>query len=231
MANEEDECDSSSLFPVASQSDVTSFLDAQAAKITGLNSSISDDDDDDESSMDGSLLTRFAQIPSKTRQKSSLSHSCFASISSSNSSGDLTELKWLNTFKLKELKDNKNSNNQNQITKLTNELKTFNHENISIGVHIFLAFYSKSNDQQMPWSVSLKQLYEYIQIHMKQITNKRGWKNLLKQTLITNPCFVQTKSRSVWTIDPYYRPLLTRAYSNRSSLQSKKYKRINSLLI
>ncbi len=52
---------------------------------------------------------------------------------------------------------------------------------------------------------------------MKSITNKRGWKNLLKQTINLIPCFVKTKhdspkSRSIWTIDPYYRPLLTKAY-------------------
>jgi alpha-acetolactate decarboxylase len=231
MANHEDECDSSSLFPVASQSDVTSFLDAQAAKITGLNSNLSDDDDD-ECSIDGSLLTRFTQLPSKTRKKTNLSQSCFASISNSIPSDDLTELKWLNTFKLKEIKDHKNPNNQDQINKLTNELKFYNHDNlntnsISFDVLIFLALYSKSNDQQTPWSLTVKHIYEYVQTHTKQIATKRGWKNLLKQTLMTNPCFITTKydilkSRSVWTIDPYYRPLLTRAYLTRVSLQSKK---------
>ncbi|CAF2577486.1 unnamed protein product [Rotaria sp. Silwood2] len=123
MANEEDECDSSSLLTVASQSDVTAFLHAQAAKITGLNSSISDDDDDDddESSIFHSSLSRYTQISSKNlnnHKKTYLSHSCFASISNSSSSSqkqtisdDLTELKWLNTFKLKEYKDNKINNN------------------------------------------------------------------------------------------------------------------------
>jgi hypothetical protein len=117
MSNEEDECDSSSLFTFASQSDVNSFLHSQAAKITGVTSSISDDED---SSMDGSLLARFTQIPSEkkfiinnsnTRSipiKPYLSRSCFASLTSSSpikthsqklyASDDLTELKWLNTF-------------------------------------------------------------------------------------------------------------------------------------
>jgi hypothetical protein len=130
MSNEGDECDSSSLFAVASQSDVNSFLQAQAAKITGLNSSISDDDDD--SSIDDNLLTRFTQISSK--KNSYLSRSCFASISSQKQpiSDDLTELKWLSTFKLKEFQDNKINHeikdkpteiihsNEDQISKLSN---------------------------------------------------------------------------------------------------------------
>ncbi|CAF2824666.1 unnamed protein product [Rotaria sp. Silwood2] len=255
MANEEDECDSSSLLTVASQSDVTAFLHAQAAKITGLNSSISDDDDDDdESSIFHSSLSRYTQISSKNlnnHKKTYLSHSCFASISNSSSSSqkqtisdDLTELKWLNTFKLKEYKDNKINNNlkekifqhinsnDDQISKLCNDLKFYDDENINInslsfGVLIFLALYSKRYDKQTSWLLTIKQLYEYIQNNIKQITNKRGWKDLLKQTLINIPCFVKTKhyilkSRSVWTIDPYYRPLLTRAYLTRLSLQTNK---------
>jgi len=267
MSNEDDECDSSSLFTVASHSDVNSFLHSQARKITGVTSSISDDDD--ESSMDGSLLARFAQIPSEkkffiknssTPIKPYLSRSCFASLTSSSSpiktssqklyaSDDLTELKWLNTFKLKELKDDLNSNDNNKdkdfneknslsslkqqeeqinnndedrLAKLISELKSYDNENTKItstsfGVLIFLALYSKRSEKHLPWSLTIKQLYEYAQLNAKQITNKRGWKNLLRQALITIPCFVKTKrdllkSRSLWTIDPYYRPLLTKAY-------------------
>ncbi|CAF3287195.1 unnamed protein product, partial [Rotaria sp. Silwood2] len=131
MSNEDDECDSSSLFNVASQTDVNSFLHSQAAKITGITTSISDDEN---SSMDGSLLTRFSQVSSEKKYiittntnirstpiKPYLSRSCFASLTSSSpiknsiqkvyASDDLTELKWLNTFKLKEFKDDFNSNN------------------------------------------------------------------------------------------------------------------------
>jgi hypothetical protein len=242
MSNEEDECDSSSLFPVASQSDVSSFLHAQAAKITGLNSSISDDDD---SSIDDNLLTRFTQFPSK-KKSSYLSRSCFASISSQKQTiaDDLTELKWLTTFKLKEFQDNKIHHeikeksteiihsNEDQISKLSNELKTYDQKNlnsdsISFGILIFLALYSTREEKQIPWSMTIKQIYEYIQINMKSITHKRGWKNLLKQTLNIIPCFVKTKhdtpkSRSIWTIDPYYRPLLTKAYLSNLSLQLNK---------
>ncbi|CAF0891887.1 unnamed protein product [Rotaria sp. Silwood1] len=256
MGNEGDECDSLNLLTVASQTDVIAFLQTQAAKITGLNSNTSDDDDDD-ISICHSSLSRSTQISSKNlnnHKKSSLSHSCFASISNSSSqkqtiSDDLTELKWLNTFKLKEYKDNKTNNNNNnnnlkekifqyinsnddQISKLCHELKSYDDENLNInslsfGVLIFLALYSKRYDKQTPWLLTLKQLYEYIQINIKQIINKRGWKDLLKQTLINIPCFIKTKriilkSRSVWTIDPYYRPLLTRAYLSRLSLQINK---------
>jgi hypothetical protein len=240
MTHEEDECDSSTLFAVASQSDVSSFLHAQAAKITSLNSSISDDDD--EGSIDDSLLTRTTQIPSKncsTLIKPYLSRSCFASISSQkqNISDDLTELKWLSTFKLKDFQDNpteikdkpvqQRNTNEDQISKLSNELKSSDQKNpnsISFGVLIFLALYSKRDDKQTPWSLTIKEFYEYIQINNKQITNKRGWKNLLKQTLMTIPCFIKTKldipkARSIWTIDPYYRPLLTKAYLTSLSLQ------------
>ena len=257
MSNEEDECDSSSLFTVASQSDVNSFLHSQAAKITGVvTSNISDDED---SSMDGSLLARFTQIPTEkkfvlTNSKPYLSRSCFASINSSSpskissqklsTSDDLTELKWLNTFKLKEFNstDNKdkdssdkiistqdkqetnlNSNNdEDRLAKLISELKLYDNESTkitttSLGILIFLALYSKRDEKYLSWSLTIKQLYEYAQLNAKQITNKRGWKNLLRQALITIPCFVKTKrdllkSRSLWTIDPYYRPLLTKAY-------------------
>jgi hypothetical protein len=264
MSNEEDECDSSSLFTVASHSDVNSFLHSQAAKIIGVTSSISDDDD---SSMDGSLLARFTQIPSEkkfiitnssirsTPIKPYLSRSCFASLTSSSpikncsqklyASDDLTELKWLNTYKLKEFKENKTTNREikeevsqllnsteDHISKLSNELKFYNNnhlntDSISNGVLIFLALYSKRDDQQTPWSSTIKQIYEYIQVNIKQIITKRGWKNLLKQTLNTIPCFIKTKhdllkSRSIWTIDPYYRPLLTKAYLTSLSLQSNK---------
>ena len=264
MSNEDDECDSSSLFPVASQSDVNSFLRAQAAKITGtVNSSISDDDD--ESSMDGSLVARFTQIPLEKKLSVSnnnprtstikpyLSRSCFASLTSASpskthpqkvyASDDLTELKWLNTFKLKELKDDFNghetkdkeaeekktcqnpdsiNNDEDRIAKLISELKSYDLENTkmntnSFGVLIFLALYSQRDEKHLAWSLTIKQFYEYIQSNVKQITNKRGWKNLLRQALTSIPCFVKTKrdllkSRSLWTIDPYYRPLLTKAY-------------------
>jgi hypothetical protein len=226
MAHEEDECDSSSLFAVASQSDVTTFLHKQAAKITGLNSSISDDDD--ESSIDDNFTRNDSSI---IKKKSYLSRSCFASISSQkqNLSDDLTELNWLNTFKFKEFQNKKN-NNEDQISKLSNELKSYDSQNInsiSFGVIIFLALYSKRDDKQTPWSLTIKQLYEYIQINIKKITNKRGWKNLLKQTLITIPCFIKTKhdtpkSSSIWTIDSYYRPLLTKAYLTSLSLETNK---------
>jgi hypothetical protein len=264
MSNEEDECDSSSLFTVASQSDVNSFLHSQAAKITRVTSSISDDED---SSMDGSLLARFTQLPSEkkliltnstprsTSLKPYLSRSCFASLTSSSpikttpqkvyASDDLTELKWLNTFKLKEFKDDINSNeikdkdlneknllsqttqesinnDEDRLAKLISELKTYVNESTKIhttsfGILIFLALYSQRDEKHLSWSLTIKQLYEYAQLNAKQITNKRGWKNLLRQALITIPCFVKTKrdllkSRSLWTIDPYYRPLLTKAY-------------------
>lgn len=271
MSNEEDECDSASLFTVASQSDVNSFLRTQAAKITGVTTSISDDE---ESSMDGSLLARFTQIPTEkkfiirnssirtTPIKPYLSRSCFGSLTSSSpiktssqklyASDDLTELKWLNTFKLKEFKDdlnsndhkdkdinekdqliqqqsqeeqsnnNNNNNDEDRLAKLISELKLYDHENTkinttSLGILIFLALYSKRDEKHLSWSLTIKQLYEYAQLNAKQITNKRGWKNLLRQALITIPCFVKTKrdllkSRSLWTIDPYYRPLLTKAY-------------------
>lgn len=266
MSNEDDECDSSSLFTVATQSDVNSFLRAQASKITGATASISDDDD---SSMDGSLLARFTQIPSEkklsisnnnrrsTPMKPYLSRSCFASLTSSSpskpappppsqkvyASDDLTELKWLNTFKLKELKEDLNANegkdkdteekntsqqqdpsnnDEDRLAKLISELKSYDHEHTknkttSLGVLIFLALYAQRDEKHLSWSLTIKQFYEYAQLNAKQITNKRGWKNLLRQALITIPCFVKTKrdllkSRSLWTIDPYYRPLLTKAY-------------------
>lgn len=260
MATEEDECDSSNLFTSASQSDVNAFLHAQAEKITGLdsNSNISDDDDDDDDDTESLVLnshfTSISQSSSKAFNKhkksrgSNLSHSCFASISLSSTqkksiSDDLTELKWLNTFKLKEFQDSQNKHlyentvrqintNDDPISKLINELKTYNHENLnrhstSYGVFIFFALYSKCHDQETPWLLTTKQIYEYIQTHMKQITNKRGWKDLLKQSLIDIPCFVPMKrttlkSRSAWTIDPYYRPLLTRAYLTGLTSQSNK---------
>jgi hypothetical protein len=255
MSNEEDECDSSSPFTVASQSDVTSFLQAQAAKITGLNSSVSDDDNDDDNSMDGSLSTSFAQVSSKKinkHSKSYLSQSCFAAISSSSSGkqnllDDLTELKWLTTYKLKEFKDKIDpndlkqrslqqteqlNNDKDRISQLSNELKSYDNENINInsisfGLLIFLALYSKCDDKQLPWSLTIKQLYDYIRLNIRKIVNRRGWKNLLKQALNTIPCFIKTKcdilkSRPVWTIDPYYRPLLTKAYLTSPSFQSNK---------
>ena len=279
MSNEDDECDSSSLFTVATQSDVNSFLRAQAAKISSVNASISDDDD---SSMDGSLLARFTQIPPEkkpsisnnnrrsTPMKPYLSRSCFASLTCSSpskpptqkvfASDDLTELKWLNTFKLKELKEDlavneskekdieektasqphdPSNNDEDRLAKLISELKLYDHENTkintnSLGVLIFLALYSQRDEKQLSWSLTIKQFYEYAQLNAKQITNKRGWKNLLRQALITIPCFVKTKrdllkSRSLWTIDPYYRPLLTKAYLTippvTSSAASNKYEK------
>ena len=100
MANEEDECDSSRLLTVASPSDVTSFLYAQAAKITSASTSMSDDEDDDDGDLHyvSNPLARSAQVspPTKMPSHPSLSRSCFAAISSSssqkaNSSDDLTE--------------------------------------------------------------------------------------------------------------------------------------------
>ncbi|UJR27994.1 hypothetical protein I4U23_009252 [Adineta vaga] len=279
MSNEDDECDSASLFTVATQSDVNSFLRSQAGKITRVTSSISDDED---SSMDGSLLARFTQLPQEkkliisnpntrsTPIKPYLSRSCFASLASSSPvktnhtqkvsvSDDLTELKWLNTFKLKEFKDDLNSNetkekdsneklplsseqqqqqqqqesnnnDEDRLAKLICELKSYDHESTKItttsfGILIFLALYSKRDEKHLSWSLTIKQLYEYAQLNTKQITNKRGWKNLLRQALITIPCFVKTKrdllkSRSLWTIDPYYRPLLTKSYLTIPPAQS-----------
>ena len=264
MTSEEDERDSSSLFTAASQSDINSFLHAQAAKIIGLNSCISDDidGDDNNNSMNDASFPRITHISSSSGFNSHkkliephLSRSCFASISNSSSqkqtiSDDLTELKWLSTFKLKTFQDEKTNNNNNdanikeqsyqqiinsnkndkdQISKLSHELKIFDNEkqninSISFGVIIFLAFYSKRYDKLTPWSLTMKQLYEYIQLNMKSKTNKRGWKSMLKQTLLTIPCFIKTKinminSCCLWTVDPYYRPLLTRAYLTRSLLQ------------
>ncbi|CAF3399747.1 unnamed protein product [Rotaria sp. Silwood1] len=282
MSNEDDECDSSSLFNVASQTDVNSFLHSQAAKITGITTSISDDEN---SSMDGSLLTHFSKVSSEKKYiittntnirstpiKPYLSRSCFASLTSSSpiknslqktyASDDLTELKWLNTFKLKEFKDdftsnnikdkdnnnntknplisqqqqqeqeqnNNNNNDEDRLAKLISELKSYDNENTKItttsfGIIIFLGFYSKRDEKHLSWSLTIKQLYEYVQNNAKYITNKRGWKNLLRQSLITIPCFVKTKrdllkSRSLWTIDPYYRPLLTKAYLTNPPSQS-----------
>ncbi|CAM4804518.1 unnamed protein product [Rotaria magnacalcarata] len=264
MSNEDDECDSSSLFNVASQSDVNSFLHSQAAKITGITASLSDDES---SSMDGSLLARFSQVSTEKKVittsntnirsppvKPYLSRSCFASLTCASpiknapqkiyASDDLTELKWLNTFKLKELKDDLNSNenkdnnneknlstqpqqeqnnnDEDRLAKLISELKSYDHESTkvnttSFGILLFLGFYSQRDEKHLSWSLTIKQLYEFVQSNAKQITNKRGWKNLLRQALITIPCFVKTKrdllkSRSLWTIDSYYRPLLTKAY-------------------
>ncbi|CAF4775883.1 unnamed protein product, partial [Rotaria sp. Silwood1] len=136
MGNEGDECDSLNLLTVASQTDVIAFLQTQAAKITGLNSNTSDDDDDD-ISICHSSLSRSTQISSKNlnnHKKSSLSHSCFASISNSSSqkqtiSDDLTELKWLNTFKLKEYKDNKTNHNNNNNNNLYNHKLNYKRQN------------------------------------------------------------------------------------------------------
>ncbi|CAF2076801.1 unnamed protein product [Rotaria magnacalcarata] len=248
MFNEEDECDSSNILTVASQSDVIAFLQAQEVKIIGLHANVSDDDDDDEDdelSIVHSSIPNFKQISSNNHNqgvKSYLSHSCFASISNSSvhkgtTSDDLTELNWLNTFKFKDTKTKEKStqeidSNEDQISKLCNELKMYNEENLnlnslSFGVLIFLALYSKRYDKQTPWLLTIKQLYDYLQKNKQQISHRRGWRDLLKEALIKIPCFVKTKrdilkSRSVWTIDPYYRPLLTRAYLTRSSLQSNK---------
>jgi hypothetical protein len=118
--------------------------------------------------------------------------------------------------------NNNNNNDEDRLAKLISELKSYDNESTKInttsfGILIFLALYSKRDEKHLSWSLTIKQLYEYAQLNAKQITNKRGWKNLLRQSLITIPCFVRTKrdllkSRSLWTIDPYYRPLLTKAY-------------------
>ena len=96
---------------------------------------------------------------------------------------------------------------------------------LNIAIAFFLAFYSKRYDKHSSWLLTMKQLYEYIKTNMKSILIKRGWRNSIKQTLVTIPCFIKTKhdlikSYSVWTIDPYYRPLLIKAYLTRMSLQS-----------
>ncbi|CAF0723257.1 unnamed protein product [Adineta ricciae] len=234
MSNEEDECDSSSLFPMASQSDVASFLRSQTVKLTGLSATATDDDDDDddENSINDHLFASLTQHRS-TVPKTCLSHSCFASISSqaANTIDDLTELKWLSTFKFKENKQQTsglNNSTHDSISKLSNDLKTRVHnDSASYGALTFLAMHSQRNDQQSPWSLSIKQIYEYIQRNHPKVLNKRGWKNALKQTLNTIPCFIKTKhetakSNSMWTIDPYYRPLLTKAYLSNVALQDNK---------
>ena len=236
MSNEEDECDSSSLFTMASQLDVASFLRSQTVKFTGLSAAATDDDDDDgddeENSINNHLFASLTQHRS-TVPKTCLSHSCFASISSQvvNPIDDLTELKWLNTFKFKEDKQQTsalNNSTHDSISKLSNDLKTRVHnDSVSYGALIFLAMHSQRNNQQSPWSLSIKQIYEYIQRNHPKILNKRGWKNALKQTLSTIPCFIKTKhestkASSMWTVDPYYRPLLTKAYLSSIALQDKK---------
>ena len=256
MANEEDECDSSRLLTVASPSDVTSFLYAQAAKITSANTSMSDDDDDgDPHFMSHPLLARSTQVspPTKIPSHPSLSRSCFAAISSSssssssqkaNSSDDLTELKWLTTFKFKDhLIDNPlqektcessepSPAHEDRIGKLIHQLKTDDPEQLgtdqsSFGPAIFLALYSKRDDRQNPWSLSIKQIYDFIQTRMKTLTQRCAWKHSIRQTLLVTPCFVKTKgdvlkSRSIWTIDTYYRPSLIRAYTSNALLSSPK---------
>ena len=262
MSTEEDECDSSSPLAVASQADITSYLRTRADQITGLDISMSDiddieddDDDDDETSMDGSLVTRFAQVPSpktihrrKARSVAStsscLSQSCFASISPNkgSASDDLTELKWLNTFKFKDHLINQPSKEkpldsaaryEYRVSQFISDLKTHQSEQTGIqpasyAVWIFLACYSMRDDKRTPWSLTMKQLYEYIQSNIKSAAYQRGWKNLLRQALLTVPCFIQkkdetAKARSLWTIDPYYRPSLIRAYNSNASLATQKY--------
>lgn len=258
MSTEEDECDSSSPLTVASQADITSYLRTRADQITGLDISMSDiddiedDDDDDETSMDGSLLTRFAQVPSpktihrrKARSVAStssyLSQSCFASISpnKASASDDLTELKWLNSFKFKDHLINQPSKekpldaavrHEYRVSEFINDLKTHHTEiqPASYAVWIFLACYSMRDDKRTPWSLTMKQLYEYIQSNIKSAPYQRGWKNLLRKALLTVPCFIQkkdetAKARSLWTIDPYYRPSLIRAYNCNASLATQKY--------
>ena len=260
MSTEEDECDSSSPLTVASQSDITSYLRTRADQITGLNISMSDiddaddEDDDEDTSMDGSLLTRFAQVPStktlhhrKARSVAStssyLSQSCFASISHSSpskagASDDLTELKWLSTFKFKdhlihhpskEKTVDSASRQEDCVSQFINDLKTYQPEThpASYTVAIFLACYSMRDDKRTPWSLTMKQCYEYVQSNVKSITYRRGWKNLLRQAVVTVPCFIQkkdetAKSRTLVTIDPYYRPSLLRAYHSNTSLSTQK---------
>ena len=99
MSNEEDECDSSSLFTMASQLDVASFLRSQTVKFTGLSAAATDDDDDDgddeENSINNHLFASLTQHRS-TVPKTCLSHSCFASISSQvvNPIDDLTAVSY-----------------------------------------------------------------------------------------------------------------------------------------
>lgn len=232
MSNDDDECDSN----VASQSDVTSFLQAQSAKNTGLTSNIDVNDDmNDTDSLSNAI---------RTTRNSFLSQSCFASISpKSTSSDDLTELKWLNTFKLKdylnqtariEKMSDSLSAGFERMDKLIRDLTMFEFKqpseitNHSTGLWLISAFYSKRTDPETPWSLTMKQCYEYFQSNIKFMVEQRNWKYLLRQTLISLPCFVQkkdnlVKSRLSWSIDDYYRPLLTRAYESNIALTSKKY--------
>ena len=223
MSNEEDECDSASQLSMASQADVDAFLKNQIENSTGANVKRSFDDDD----------IRSNRISQDSSRKSSLTQSCFASISSS--SDDLTELKWLSTFKLKDsfIHDRTLNNTENRIGELINRLKTFDHNEkdvniFTLAVHLFFAFHSKRNEKLTPWSLTIKQIYEYVQQNFKFITDRNDWKNSLKNTLMTIPCFVQikdrtNKARSLWTVDIYYRPLLSRAYANNSSLSNDRY--------
>ena len=208
MSHEEDECDSSSRFAVASQSDVHTYLQAQTKQNRCLSAS-----DDETNSLDGNLTS------TKT---SFLSQSCFASISTQKQSlgDDLTELKWLHTFKFKDfLNQDPQSSIDDRISKLIHDLKAYSEKNCqpSFGVLIFLCFHSKNKEKDFSWELNLKDIYDYMDHEFKSITNQHGWKNSIKQTLLTTPCFIKTKHetqkfRSQWTIDSYYRPLLIKAY-------------------
>lgn len=232
MSNDDDECDST----VASQADVDSFLQAQSAKNTG--NVLSNSDDESETTDQQSSVRRRSS-------KNYLSQSCFASISTkATNADDLTELKWLNNFQLKdylsqtawkEKVSDGNALHHDRMNQLIQQLKTvrfdaspmdLNTESIAIG--LFLGFYSKRDDPETPWALTTKQCYEYFQANMKSIVDQRHWKHLVRQTLITLPCFVQkkdetVKTRLLWTIDSYYRPLLTRAYTSNLAAMEKKF--------
>ncbi|CAF1071875.1 unnamed protein product [Didymodactylos carnosus] len=103
---------------------------------------------------------------------------------------------------------------QIELTTTTTEDKPL----VSYGVLIFLSLKAQTKS----WCLSIKDLYEDIQEKYPYFkTAKRGWKNTIRDTLIQIPCFKKIKReavpyhhRSVWTIDPYYRPLLTKAYAS-----------------
>ncbi|CAF0874232.1 unnamed protein product [Didymodactylos carnosus] len=89
---------------------------------------------------------------------------------------------------------------------------------LSYGVIIFLSLKAQTKS----WCLSIKDLYEDIQEKYPYYkTAKRGWKNAIRDTLVQIPCFKKVKReaiphhhRSVWTIDPYYRPLLSKAFGS-----------------
>ena len=227
MSNDDDECDSN----VASQSDVASFLQAQAAKNTGLTSNI------DEDQAATSLLSNAL----RPTRNSYLSQSCFASIAPQlTSSDDLCSLKWLVNFDLTQTISSKSStekirqstpSDQERFDQFAEQLESaINTPSTDKPMIVWVceAICYQRDDPETPWSLTLKQFHDYFQANLPLVVKKRHWKHLLKQTLLMHPCFVQkkdetVKSRLLWTVDAHYRPLLTRAYANRAALTSKKY--------